>query len=179
MKALLGAAFLSASLSVSSFADGLTPDRAYVTIATRHYGLGEEVFGVNGPNEVNPGLGVAWLKRGHFGFNYSAGVYKDSFSDLAFTGGVSIPWISGEKFAFSSGLSFTKSLGGDQLVEFRKKDKIVKSRQYVWPYMNFEYKNAFVQLRPGLNRDLKPAGVFAFGIAFNLKKFTGQKESAR
>ncbi len=149
-------------------AQDLTPDRVYLNLATKHFGMGEEIFGINGPNEINPGFGLAWDSQFE-NVSYNIGLYRDSFTQPTLTMGISRMMASFDEFKFIAGLSVTKSLSGDQEFEFADGTQIVEARFYAWPYLQLEYKNMYTQLRAGVNNDIEPAGVFAFGLKFDIE----------
>ena len=154
------------------FADTV-PDRVYLNIATRHFGMGEEIFGINGPNEFNPGIGLGWdIENSNLRTN--AAIYRDSFGHPSITMGASIPFMSEQNWSLVMGISTTKSLAGDQKFAFKNGMRTVKSRFYAWPYLQFEYRHFYTQLRAGINRNREFAGVFAFGITIALEEFYRQ-----
>lgn len=152
-------------------AQNIIPDRVYLNVATKHFGLGEEIFGINGPNELNPGFGLAWDNKTKVS-SFNIGLYRDSFAHPALTIGVSRVVYKADENKFLIGLSATKSLGGAEDFLFAEGLKRVEPRFYAWPYLQFEYKNFYTQTRAGVNREGEFAGVFAFGLKFNIEDIT-------
>ena len=149
-------------------AQDITPDRVYLNIATKHFGLGEDIFGVNGPNEINPGIGLAWDNQTKIA-SFSMGLYRDSFAQPAITLGVSRAIAIWDETRFVAGLSVTKSLGGTEEFLFAEGLERVEPRFYAWPYLQLEHKYMYTQLRAGVNRERELAGVFAFGLKFDIE----------
>lgn len=148
-------------------AQDITPDRVYLNLASKHFGIGENIFGVNDPNEINPGIGLAWDNKRKTA-SVSLGIFRDSFEQPAITLGVSRAIGIWDESRFVAGWSVTRSLGGTEEFLFEDGLKPVEPRFYAWPYLQFEHKYMFTQLRAGINRERELAGVFAFGLKFDI-----------
>lgn len=162
--------FSSITLFFSSqlYAFDVLPDRVYIPIGSQHYGWPEDLFGVEGPNEQNFGLGLGWRNRNNFDYNLA--LYKDSYDENSFSMDVKYGIFRTQKLDISAGLSYTKSLEGETVIELSdNRLGLIKERSYISPVFTIESYNTFVHFRAGVDQELNPVAVLGFGFYLDIK----------
>lgn len=126
------------------------PDRLSILLGSEHNGATRNF------QEVNPGVFLTWERR----FNYSVGVYYNSYEDISPLVSVGYDWEVAPRLDL--GVFFAVSVYPGEGDEFRT------SIGDVVPFVGLQarYRNFFVQFIPADGDSVD--SVFTFGLTFEL-----------
>ncbi|WP_299354172.1 hypothetical protein [uncultured Shimia sp.] len=156
------ATLLGLLTATSASADGWSPDRLYIPLASYHYNLTPPNPGQTSWNEFNPGLIFTWEER-LWTLDYSAGALLNSYEDVSALFSVGKFWDVGQ-VALGAVVSFADY--GDNSRHF---DVTLGSSDFVvLPGVQLNYRNVFVQLVPAPQFNGESGAVFGFGATFAL-----------
>lgn len=145
-------------------ANGLVPDRIYIPLASKHFKVESEEFGVNSWNEINPGLVLSWEDRfASLDLDLNFGVFKNSYNDWSSYVSLSKFWDLSEEVAFGTFLAFADYHSNSDYFDFKVGDYAM--------VLGFQLnaKNLFFQVQP-VPTDNGIGAVFATGVSFGFPK---------
>lgn len=157
------ASLLGLGLASAALAEGITPDRLYVPLASYHHNIDPPAAsGMNSWNEFNPGLILTWEDR-FATLDYSAGLFLNSYDDVSPMVSVGKLWDVGQ---VSLGATVMFADYGDNARFF---DNTVAGSDIVFlPAFQVNYRNVFAQVIPAPQSNGDTGAVFTAGMTFAL-----------
>lgn len=140
-----------------------SPDRAYISMASKHAGIDPKDFGKDSWNEFNPGLILSWEDR-LWSLDFALGGFKNSFGDFSAYTSIAKFWSVTSNTSVGTVLSFAHY--GENRRYF--KTQIGSTDFVAIPALQLNHKNVFIQVQPNPRKNERFGAVIGVGITFSL-----------